>query len=1148
MGKKQRNQSRTERRDIASKIRQRKKIDIFNIKYSMDFDSKKKLIEIIPKSSLNLLLSNPLPKTLSDLNVAEVYYLDGNLKKEIDWCLLRIYKYRDEINQFISLQKEFEIQLLNGNFDICESILIKIENDICFSYWGLQAKLLIAELNHGTEGNKTLLTQYQKQINSEVLKLILYYNSIKIETDIPSNKYDSQIDFSLKYWSIQPKQLLDYVVYKICPFHNDSNLRFDYILGTDFSLSVIDTYVELKKILSIIISGNDSPINVDYIKDRISDISVLINDNYWKKILSKYSTNQDSSEFREKSFEVALKNLVDNEIIKCLKFIGEELTANPNSYNLYQIFVEALSLSNENIIDFINDDTLLYPILQSLYQVIKKEQNHSENIEYIRKLAYIFEICSFHLPLISLCDSEKYPNVPKTLRSINYFQNKACSLHDAVYLKDLIDFLNLRNKILFIGNKLEVDYFIQKENYKYALKLINSIEPKNACFNNIYYETWHNRKKLHCLIEIEEYSNAAKLVVNYYFKHQRIFTSLYSQKLVDKIVELDGESIYKNINIPILFTIYNLSSSTIYDSIANFLIQNDLNFVSQVIHCSNTKCNVDKLGYFLQNVCTLNNIQDSPYLSTIEIVEKERINVLTQFKELKPQFANTINNEIFDIMQNATVRDCLQNIYDSRIYVDTNGVKNVIFKEIGDFFERYININDFSFQDYSLFIFHQGREGEIYSKLLNYISYFDPPLSVEEYYEVMTLLSESNYNLILPNQIEVPYSRFIAFQEIVEIIKNQFLFNEDYGLKFFLSMRIRHGTLPNFLNNVFDKHNLIINEGINKEKIISYWAEKIADIDQSINQELFIDALKSFTLEIENITNEGVSWVKIKESEYDKQSMFEIEFSENDLYYNFRNRLAHINDFDKFIEEVFDILWVKVNYILNKLKERFNSELLTKYISSVDILHNEIDAIFNEGNFVFFNDVLVSTKTDIQNAVQKSLNWFNISKTKSIGEIPILSVIQTSKEYLNILNANVFQNRIICTENININQNIKGAYFILFCDFFNTILGNVIKHTEATNNAKCEISISENIDGGLTLVFSNNTVKKYTKEQIGQWNKFLNDNNGSYDASFEDKSGFPKLKKLLESDEIFKDHAFQLNWEKNIFTFKVVFFHKKFTI
>jgi len=1140
-------QNRKERRILALKIRKGKKYSISKIKYNLDYISIKRLIEIIPKSALNALFSNPLPRKITDIDQATTYFINGMLLKEIDWCFLRILKYNEEINHFLKLRDSFETQLLFGNYDKCESLLNEIEIDICISYWGLQAKMVLAELNAGTEGNRMLLKSYQKQAISPNLKIMLYYNSLKLETDIPSNKYDSYIDFHLKkHSSDYSKMLADYVTFKFSPFRFESNFSFDFILHQDFSLSVIDTYIELKKILSILISANDETIAEEYIIDRIPDIALLIDDNFWKKTLDLYSKNSDITDFGDIEFKIALKNLADNEINECLEFTSKELLNKPNSYNLYQIFVEALSFTDRKIEDYLEDGSILYLILSSLYQVIRKEQNHSENIEDISKLAYIFDICDFHLPLISLCYSEKFPNVPESLRNYNYLLNRSYSLHDAIHFEKGKGFDYLNEKKLFIGQKLQIDYFIQKNDYKNSLHLLNVFNDYNEYFKNIYYETWYNRKKLHCFIELERFTEAAELVDNYYFKHQRIFTSLYSQRLVDKIIELDGESIFKSLYIPILFTIYNLSSSIVYDAIANFLIQNNISSVREVRSSYNID-NIEMLCFFLQKVCTINNIQDSPYLRTIEIVEKERINVLTQLKELKPELSREVNVEIFDITQKATVRYCLQNIYDSRIYVDTNGVKKVISKDIGDYFERYINITDFSFQDYSIFTFNKGQEDETYSKLLTYIGYFKPPISLKEY-EILTILSEQNVELIHPNKVEVPYSRYIAFQDIFEIIKNQFLFDEDYGLKFFLSMRIRHGTLPNFLKNVFDKHTLVINEGINKVKIIDYWKEKIFDIDKSFLNTSFIKALELFTSEIENITSEGVSWVKIKESEHDRQSMFDISLTEHDLFYNFRNRLGHIEDFDTFIEEVFEILWIKINEVLFKLRTRFTNELLTKYISSIDMLHNEVDTIFGEGNFVFFNDVLVSTKTDIQNAIQKSLNWFNISKTKSIGEIPISAIIQTSKAYLNILNANVFENRINCVEKIFFKQNIKGEYFILFCDFFNTILGNVIKHTEETNKPKCEISITGNEYGGLTINVNNNTAQKYSKNLIEVWNKLLNDNNGNYDASFEGKSGFLKIKKLFTGDKVFQDYLFQLNSEENIFTFKVVFKQKYFAV
>jgi len=1012
---------------------------------------------------------------------------------------------------------------------------------VCFTYWGLQAELLVTQLNSGTGENRNLYSEISKDLASSNLKFILYYSSIKYEIDIPASKYDSYVEFHLrKNNAAYTSQLRDYIKYHLLPFNENPLYDYEFILVQDYSLSVIDSYLELKKIIALIVSNKIAdPTLTEYFSSRIPGTSGIFNDSYWDKLNSYFSGNQYPNLLKPQIFLESIALLANNKNIECIALITAELKRKPNSYNLYQIFVEAINLAGGEIGTYIDEGSFLHFVLTSMHQVIRKEQNHNENLEDIEKLAYLFDICDFHIPLISMLHSENYPNVPFKSRTYLYLINQTYSINDVLYYAKDLEIQAYSDVGLFIGVKMQIDYFLQNSEFVKALKLLNRNDFQTKCLGSLYYETWLTRKKLYCLTKLKDLSSAADVVVRYYFKNNRVFDSLFYDTLIDEIVELDGTAIYKNINIPILFSIYNLSSSVIYDSIANYLIQNSVAKASEVIAMS-SNTDEELLCYFLEKVCVINNIQDSPYLDSIEKVEKERIIVLSQLKKLRIELSTEINNEIFDITQKATVRDCLQNIYDSRIYVETNGVKKLLVDGLSDYFERYLTIQDFTFQDLSLFVVNKGKEDESYSEIPTYITYFNPPLSQNEY-ELISILFTTGLTFTHPNGVDVPYSRYLAFADIFENIKHQFLFNEDFGLKFFLSMRIRHGTLPNFLKNVFERSSLIINEGIQKETILNHWVEKIAEIYQPYKSDNFIDLLEKFTVEIESLTAEGVSWVKIKEAEEDVQSMFIYEFSQNDFFYYFRNRLGYIKEIGQFIDEVFEILWIRTNEILVKLKEKFTNVLLIDYLSQIDKLHRDVDLLFGENNFFYFKDLLVTTKTDIQNAIQKSTNWFNISKSKSIGEIPILAILQTSTEYLNILNSNAFKTRIDFDESISFSHNIKGEYFILFCDIFNTILGNVIEHTKRLTSAKCQVSIIENDSDEIIIKVSNSYDGTYTVEQTETWNLTLKESKGNYDASFEGNSGFLKLKKMLNSDPVFRNYRVSVSSDSDTFTLCLTF-------
>ena len=85
--------------------------------------------------------------------------------------------------------------------------------------------------------------------------------------------------------------------------------------------------------------------------------------------------------------------------------------------------------------------------------------------------------------------------------------------------------------------------------------------------------------------------------------------------------------------------------------------------------------------------------------------------------------------------------------------------------------------------------------------------------------------------------------------QLFDSICNKFLFSK-FGLKTYLSTRIRHGVLEGELRSVFDLHYLILLKERGLYRHIDYW-QKTYDLEQSENAQL-MRILEDFSKEIQN--------------------------------------------------------------------------------------------------------------------------------------------------------------------------------------------------------------------------------------------------------------------------------------------------------
>ena len=1136
---------RAYKRECIQRIKNSKKIDVDKLKFKHNFDTILEILSSVAKSKLDHIFCMPLPSDEETIDSARLTIYSNTLIEELRWLCIRCIIYKDEISKFLKIKEGFEQNLMFSDFDNCFHDLMTLHTQICYSEWSLKSLLLISELKNGTSGNKETYEYLSKKIKSPNINLILYFSSLRYEQDITATKYQSYVNMHLKqYDRTATIPVGDYAKYQLLPYYGDEHIS--YMINSYFleRLSCIDTYLGLKRIFSqIVLYDKQSLMTPDLLK-AISTLKKEFDDPYWGK-LENVLHCQCQNKYDNEVYDQCLCYFFNKQYVLCYELALRTIIKKPLCFDLYPLLIKSVKADGKSIDDVLDRECILKRILKTLEDINRKDDTYYTSLERLCKMSLFLDISELGTILNLYVRKEKTFYSDKNIKLLTLLFSQFTIFEEAVYYRDdiTLDPLKLYSENVFYY----LDYLINQQKY---VECVNWVDASTSNIINDERFDCDTKCKIvqqlvlcHC--KMQDYLKATQLIVNFYFRYNLMPDSLYYYDLAQKLIELDGNSIYKNIELPILFSLYNLKTSHIYDSIANFLIANDLKNPSELKVPSLE--NRQLLIYFLDKVCAINNLEDSPYLNTIDKIEAERIKILNYLTAINPSDNIRYNNEIFEITQRATIRECLKNIYDSRIFVDTNNIKKILTKEYRDNFERYLTITDCTFQDFSTFSLNS--EDEIIArqsqKYITITFYFDPPISNNEYEEWEKLDDGPiKKSMFMDRLVEVPYSRFLSFKEMFNTTQNHFLFNEDFGLKYFLSMRIRHGFLPNLLKSAFEKHSLLLERGTEDNKVTMFWENKLRDNNLIKYKSQFIELLLDFASSINTITQVGVSWVKIKENDNDTTSLFDIKYTESDLLSEYHN-LGHINDLDKLIDEFFKLLWRKVDEVLCTLKDKFEHELSDMYIEKINEFKIKCDTLFGDKSFTFLNNTLTACTTDTQGVIKKAHQWFNISKNRTIGRISFASIINTSIEYLNIINTENFSNKIKCKKEIDFPHEIKGELFDVFGDLFNTLLGNVIKHTKDISRVECLIQISIIDNKNFKLTIQNTSNKKNSELSIEKITKMLNDKNGEYESSFEGGSGFPKIKKLVSSRDInATDYTFNIIDNNKTFSIEIILPYK----
>jgi len=1134
------------------------------MKYNTASIDREYILSKLSPSYTDIFYSNPLPEI--DFKICQepaVIDIDSNIITELIWNLDTIIKYSKYINAFLILEKKIENHFLLSQNEQCFNVLNDLDDEVCHSLFAINTEFLINEF----EGNTILNDEILKDISEEKIEAKLFVtlqiDKLRIEKKFSSWQYDAVIDQEkLKY--LKDSEFVDYITYKYDPtFQNTdekiSNLSF--IIGFESDFSVIDRYKSIQKIIPLIISQNE--LNGDEQKifyAKIEELNFKIQDSYWQN-LSLIGPNTPEIYYlnNEKSFYLIQDHYFSGAYEQLKKECKEVLSSNPRCSEIYLFFLKSIIITNDRLENYISEKTELYKLLNLIKTILEKGKNYLQDRQSL--LDYFYSISHFkfsHIVLEFLIHEYSFTTSNSLITSsilnispirynfFNHYNSNRIleSLEPLSHLKTYAFFfksnlLELKNMSLF-AKQLFISKSINNHEFEKTLNLLNEFEilEKEQIEKFDFIDTWLNRKYLNCYFKLNKFSEFSDLIINSYFKKDFAYDHYFKEDIVESILECDNNDINKNINIPILFEIYNQPQTVMYDSLANFLIAHSLYVPSELFNSNLNFTNLQFIHFF-ERVCTKENIEDSPFINTIEEVENERILILNHLKILNPDKTEEYNEEILKITTESSIRIGLLQIHESRIYVDTLNIFKIAETHYLEIFERYL-----SFTDTNLVDITSVKLNENYSKGKKHITYyFENPIDEEllPFYEIVNNPNED------PNAIIVPNMRVVYFTTIFNSIKQLFIFDESYGFKGYLSMRIRHGTFTNVLRSVFDKHKLVSQLQPNsfEYKKVKHWNEKFDGIPLE-NLKQIQELLKNFSGQIDRIIEEGLLWINVQSKDNPSiNAVFDFDFDVSEIKYIFINRVGRVTDFTEFVNVIFDILYEKLESNLMVLRNKISNELTPNLITALDSLNQGIQNLnLHQSKKNIIQRHILSCRTDILIVTNEVNNWFKISYNKSIEEFPLEMIIRSSLKYIDIINTNGFTKGNLELVDLSLSR-FNGKYFESFGDIFINLFDNIIsKNRDLGEDLDVKISIKEEEDV-LTIIVKNNlspnTIMENLSKSIEDIRKKIDEYDDDSPVGFEKGSGFLKICKSITVGLNQKDYKILPTFDETSFEVKIEF-------
>ncbi len=980
------------------------------------------------KEILNLLDDNYFPKTDEQLDSRIFEYdmsFDASIYNLLHWGAVLIKNYSEKINRYFIKKLRYEKALFREDFEEAYSILESIFDEFGISEWILSQHLILKySKNNGGNENKNLLRK--SFLKNHLLRTILTYYEKMANSSIGYEDYCQIIETMLEKTdkkSIRTK----YLNYKLNINENKSVHEFKSALIIDEQISLVDYYETFVDVLQNM-----------YCQGRIISLVKEIVDGLQNRL----------NDFRIRNLYIALGGMVSrnyingyiNDIIEKYTMGSYDELINEFSmygcgeivdFDLYNILLKA----NINVEKFNIAPKELWNEVYAIYSV---QYNFAKSVNIIGGYLKLFYNTSWRYKIRGILS-----------RKLNYIKDDKiltlCIINDK-YLtplfyqailneKDKMDYLNMFNNIAYNTiclhkyvlsgirdedvmekiNPIRVKFYtikrkIQIQEYTQSISLCKAfmqdiINDKNK----MYYQERISRILFSIYIHENFWLDAMHLYVDRFLQIKELVIRMPLDILVEGISCTSDydENVKYDICKPIVLRLYYRGDDR--EVISAYMDYLEGQGCKTIIEYINRKKHLNRYEiFFLFNVCTESLLlRDYVSVSSIngnatdlriyilrELFEKDEVNAKRYFEEL---------NTLFKEIQLQYRRTAFNH---NRIFIDKVKLLDYLNNTIKKEFSEYSKVQ-----------------------------------------EIRKICNEDN-ELKDSTEEDMEYS-YRFFYDIIEKIKQMYLFDSPYSLEDFLSARIRHVFCKDSLKKVIEEQTLFakkLEDDSNEYVINEYWHNKLEKDDYS----KVIAYLSQFSKKIDTKIQEVRDvWMRIKKDK-DGEGMFDYcDFTNIFLQYaelDYSKILDSENEFYRSVIAELD-KWTK--RILENVRQRINEELKPFYWKALVDLETDIRNVNIKQDCK--RELLRKIETTKAKYIEDICKFEDIfyMKSEQYPNFSIKEAIEFCCEIEKDINPKFSSvNLEICDKCTNI---YSGEIFPYMVDIISILIHNAVEHSQLQN-------------------------------------------------------------------------------------------------
>jgi tetratricopeptide (TPR) repeat protein len=442
---------------------------------------------------------------------------------------------------------------------------------------------------------------------------------------------------------------------------------------------------------------------------------------------------------------------------------------------------------------------------------------------------------------------------------------------------------------------------------------------------------------------------------------------------------------------------------------------------------------VPQLIFFLSRVCVLSALECHPCYDDYKELEDERVAILLWLMRLDERDRVTYAEEIAEITRNQKIRSAMRSVEQSKVNVNVAGVLSVLPAESEEAFVRFCSLPRFS-------------KSELEELLRKVAALRQVQRAGESSERVVVVVSQGE--------------RSKALLRFYDLIKQKFVFSNDFGLDAYLSVGIRHHTLVGQLRACFEKEQLVTGRTESGEYASnSFWLEKYRtrweppDVIERIDQ-----ALRSFSKSVDaSIAYLRNSLIQVR-SEKHVDGLFSFALDDATAASLEAQLLSGIS-YRQAVDRVIELLWEQTDAGLKAVQMTLDGDFRRQLETALDNLATSVHEA-TSNRLSALDAAITSAGTAIHDEIAKVSAWFTRGSASTVDDFEFSLAADIAVAMANRCNAS---RKLLVTYKTEGSARLRPATLNGLVNMLFILFDNALKHSPQNTVNRPEFSGGSNL-------------------------------------------------------------------------------------